>query len=114
MDSGAIGVELGHRWNIAPVSCDALIGPSVVLESQEAYGPPSVPTEGIEGSALDGRLNLKLRASAPSSSRLRVYAAGDVEVSPHRLLRPKQLNPDLPPLPSWSTGLAVGVMWEAR
>jgi hypothetical protein len=113
MGAGAVGVELGHRWELGAFSGDALVGPSVVLESQEAYGPPTAK-DGIEGSAIDARINLKLRASGPSSSRLRVYAAGDVEVSPRRLVRPKQLDPELPPLPAWSSGLAIGVLWRAR
>lgn len=113
MSSGAVGVELGHRWNVGTFGYDALVGPTVVFETQEADGPINSPN-GLEGSALDVRLNLKLRASLPSTSRLRVYAAGDVEVSPHRLARTKQLDPDLPPLPAWTSGLALGFLWEAR
>jgi hypothetical protein len=114
MGSGAIGVEVGHRWRIGEFDADALIGPTVALESQEAFGSASNSNEGIGGSALDARLNLKVRASSPASSRLRVYAAGDVEVSPRRIVHKKQLDPELPPLPFWTSGLAVGVLWGAR
>jgi hypothetical protein len=114
MDSAAIGVAVGHRSELGPISCDALIGPTVVLESQEAYGPRPDSTEGIGGSALDARLDLTLRATVPRSSRFRVYAAGDIEVSPHRLAHPKQLDPELPPLPAWTSGVAVGMAWGVR
>jgi hypothetical protein len=113
MGSGAVGVELGHRWNIRAMNLDALIGPTAVLESQEAFGSVTSPS-GIEGSALDVRLNLKLRASLPSTSRFRFYAAIDAEASPHRLVSPKRLDPELPTLPFWSAGVALGVLWEVR
>jgi hypothetical protein len=114
MGSGAVGVEFGRRWGFGGFNYDVLVGPTVALESQEAYGPSTGKDEGIGGSAIDARLNLKLRASGPSSARVRVYATGDVEVSPRRLFHQKQLDPELPPLPAWTSGIAVGVLWGAR
>ena len=113
MDSGAIGVAVGHRSRIGAFACDALLGPTFVIESQEADGPAPA-SDGIGTSAVDGRVDLTLRATGPTTSRVRMYAAGDIEVSPHRLAHPKQLDPGLPPLPAWSSGLALGVAWGAR
>jgi hypothetical protein len=114
MNSGAIGVAVGHRSHIGAFACDALIGPTLVLESQEAFPATTTATEGIGTNALDPRVDLTLRATGPTSSRLRLYAAGDIEVSPHRVVHPKQLDPELPPLPAWTSGVAVGVVWGAR
>ena len=114
MDSGAIGVAVGHRSRIGAFACDALVGPTLVLESQEAFGSTPEASDGIGASALDARLDLTLRATGPTSSRVRMSAAGDIKVSPHRVLHPKHLDPELPPLPAWTSGLAVGVAWGAR
>jgi len=38
----------------------------------------------------------------------------DADCSPRRLTRPPPSYASLPALPSWSLGLAVGVVWEAR
>jgi hypothetical protein len=113
MDSGAIGVAVGHRSRIGAFACDALVGPTFVIESQEAFGPMPA-SEGIGSSAVDARVDLTLRATGPTTSHVRMYAAGDIEVSPHRLAHPKQLDPELPPLPAWSSGLALGVAGGAR
>ena len=114
MNSGAVGVAAGRRVQAGAVAADALIGPTVVFESQEAFGPSAGPSDGIDASALDVRIDATLRASGPASSRVRFYAAGDVEVSPRRALHKKQLDPDLPPLAAWTSGLSLGLIWGTR
>jgi len=38
----------------------------------------------------------------------------DAELSPERTIRPRRLEPDLPPLPGYSFGLSTGVAWGTR
>lgn len=114
MASGAVGVTVGRRIRTAALACDLLAGPAVVFESEEAFGLTAGSTEGIEASALDARLGAAVRASAPTSSKWRFYATGDVELSPRRLVHVKRLNADLPPLPAWTSGIALGLMWGTR
>lgn len=111
MDSGAIGVAVGHRWEAGRLAYDALLGPTLVLEDVEAFGAAGESSDGIGGSALDARIDVGLRVSAPASSRIRFYATYDLELSPSRVAHPKQLDPELPPLPAWTSGLALGFLW---
>jgi len=110
MDSGGIGVAVGRRLELGSLHGDALLGPMLVLESEEAFGS-GAGNEGIGGSVLDARVSFTFRLSGAVSDRLHLYAAGDVELSPKRLASPKQLDPELPPLPAWTSGLAVGLAW---
>jgi hypothetical protein len=110
MASTSVGVSAGRRIELRDASLDALIGPNVVLESQDTDS--SEPE--IHGAAADFRLALALRVSGPRSSSIRAFAAADVEASPIRLRSPKYIDRSLPQLPWWSSGLAVGVMWGAR
>ncbi|HTQ04756.1 MAG TPA: hypothetical protein VMI54_12910 [Polyangiaceae bacterium] len=114
MDSGAVGVGVGRRVQAGSVAADLLVGPTVVFESEEAFGPVAGPSDGIDASALDARIDATVRASGPASSRVRLYAAGDLEVSPRRALHKKELDPNLPPLPAWTSGLSLGVIWGTR
>ncbi len=110
MASTSVGVSAGRRIELREASLDALIGPNVVLESEETDS--SEPE--VHGAAADFRLALALRVSGPRSSSIRAFAAADVEASPIRLRSEKYIDRSLPPLPWWSSGLAVGVMWGAR
>jgi hypothetical protein len=114
MQSGAIGFAVGRRAEAEPLAYDVLLGPTLVLESEEAFSATPGPSDGIGASALDARIDATFRASGPTSSRVRFYAAGDVEVSPWRAFHKKQLDPDLPPLPAWTSGLSLGLIWGAR
>ncbi len=109
MQTFEVGVGLGRRAVLGPFDLDAVIGPEVVVESQDAEGP----ADGLGGTASDVRLDLLLRMSVPRSGRTRFYASADADVSPSRLRRTKQLDPGLPALPGWSSGLQIGVMWGA-
>ncbi|HTA91498.1 MAG TPA: hypothetical protein VK745_18065 [Polyangiaceae bacterium] len=108
MESSAVGVSVGRRLEFANAGLDALIGPSIVLEGQDADEPE------VHGAAADFRLALALRVSGPRSSSIRAFATGDFESSPARMRAQKSISPDLPPLPWWSSGLAVGVLWGVR
>ena len=110
MRSSAYGVSIGNRFEFGESSADALFGPTIVLEHEHA---DDSDTE-IHGDAADFRLALALRVSGPRSSSIRAFATGDFEASPARIRAQKFIDRSLPPLPWWSSGLAVGVLWGAR
>ena len=110
MRSSAFGVGIGDRFEFGESSADALFGPTVVLEHEHA---DDSDTE-VHGDAADFRLALALRVSGPRTSAIRAFATSDFEASPARIRSQKFIDRSLPPLPWWSSGLAVGVMWGTR
>ena len=108
MTSTAVGVSVGRRFEFGGSLVDALLGPNVVLESQDADDQEN----DLHGSAADLRVALSLRVSGPSRSAWRAFASAQCEASPTRLAKQHFINSRLPPLPSWGSGLAVGVMWS--
>jgi hypothetical protein len=110
MESSTVGVSVGRRLELGSASFDGLLGPNVVLESQDADDGDRE----IHGATADFRLALALRVSGPRTSSLRAFASGDFEGSPARLRSRKYLDRSLPQLPWWSSGVAVGVLWGAR
>lgn len=110
MESGAIGVVCGRRVDFGWGSLDGLLEANVVVESEEGSGAPNE----VGGETADVRGGLATRVAVGRRSAVRPYILFDVEGSPARLLKPRQLDPVLPTLPGWSTGLAVGVMWGLR
>jgi hypothetical protein len=109
MQTFEVGVGIGRRAIIGPLGLDAVLGPEVIVENQEAEGP----ADGLGGTASDVRVDLLLRMSVPQSGRTRFYTSADADVSPSRLRRTKQLDSGLPALPAWSTGVQLGVVWGA-
>ena len=110
MESSAVGVSVGRRLEFGNARLDTLLGPSIVLEDQDADDG----NREIRGASADFRLALALRVSGPRSSSVRAFATGDFEGSPARLRSPKFVDHSLPQLPWWSSGVAVGVLWGAR
>jgi hypothetical protein len=110
MQSTSVGVSAGRRLELGSANFDALIGPNVVLESQDADDGDRE----VHGAAADFRLAVALRVSGPRSSSVRAFATSDFEGSPARIRSQKYLDRALPQLPWWSSGLAVGVLWGAR
>jgi hypothetical protein len=107
MQTFGVGVALGRRFELGQFNVDAMLGPEVTVESQEAEGA----ADGLGGTASDVRVDLALRASVPRTGKTRFFAAGDADASPSRLRRTKQLDPGLPELPAWSSGIHIGIMW---
>jgi hypothetical protein len=110
MESGALGVLLGRRLRLRWATVDALVDGQIVVENQEENGPD----DGLGGETLDTRLGLGLRASESRTVGFRPYVLADVEASPARIRHPKQLDPALPFLPSWTSGLSLGIMWSPQ
>jgi len=110
MQSEAVGVSFGRRFLFSSVQVDGLVGPNIVLESQDADDVDS--NRDVHGASADFRLGLALRVSGPRSSSIHAFATADFEASPARLRASKSLDRILPTLPAWSSGLAVGVAWS--
>ncbi len=110
MQSTAVGVSAGRRLEVGSANFDALIGPNIVLESQDADDG----NREVHGAAADFRLAVAVRVSGPRSSSVRAFATSDFEGSPARIRSQKYLDRALPQLPWWSSGLAVGVLWGAK
>ncbi len=110
MQTSVVGVSVGRRLELASADLDTLVGPNVVLESQDA---DDVNRE-VHGAAADFRVALGMRLSGPKSSSVRAFASADFEASPSRLRSARVIDRALPHLPWWSTGIALGVLWGAR
>jgi hypothetical protein len=110
MQSTAVGVGVGRRLELGSADLDTVIGPSIVLEGQEADDG----NRDIHGASADFRVAFAVRISGPRASSVRPYATGEFEGSPARLRTQKFIDRSLPPLPWWSSGISVGVLWGAR
>ncbi len=110
MESGALGVLLGHRapLHAAGAFLDVLVAGRIVVENQEQT------ESNVDGETLDTRIGVGLRASPAKSVGLRAFVAADLEASPARIAHAKRLAPTLPILPAWTGGVVVGLMWGPR
>ncbi len=104
----AIGVGVGRRFEFESTSLDALLSPEVVLETQDADDGD----RDVNATASDVRLDLSARWSGPRHSAWRGFGSLDLEVSPTHLRHQRSGGDSLPPFPSWTCGLSVGVAWS--
>ena len=111
MQTLALGVQVGVRSSFRGFALDALVGPEARIENQEAFGEQPA-TDGIGGGASDFRLDAALRLTTPAKGSLRFFSEADANASPARVTKPRRLDGGLPTLPSWSTGIALGVLWS--
>jgi hypothetical protein len=84
------------------------VSPRLVSQIQAAQLPAGERT----GSDTDVRIGAFGR-SIFGRSKARLLVEADMEISPARLRREVQLQPEFPDLPAWSAGVAVGVLWGA-
>lgn len=103
----ALGAAVGRRFELRNSSIDALVGPRFVVETQDADDG----NRDVHASAADVRLGLTARWSGARHSAWRAFASVDIEASPARLGKQRGDAPALPPFPSWTGGLSVGVTW---
>lgn len=112
MQTLALGINVGIRSSFRGLTVDALLGPEVRVENQEASGGETAP-DGIGGGTSDVRLDAALRLTTPRGGRIRFFIEGDINASPSRLAKSHRLDPGLPTLPAWSAGLTLGVEWSS-
>jgi len=81
MRSNSVGVGVGRRFEVGSTNVDAMLGPNLILETQDADDGQRE----IHGAAGDFRLGVSLKVSGPRSSSVRAFAVGDFEASPTRV-----------------------------
>jgi hypothetical protein len=108
--STAVGVHVGRRLELESTSLDLLLGPNLVLDTQDADDG----NQELSGSAADVRIDLGARLARPRRNEWRAFASADLELSPARLRKQHFAHPSLPPLPAFSFGLALGVLWGGK
>lgn len=107
MSEVSIGLSLGRTLISAPIELTAAFAPSLAVISMEG----ELDEIEAEGAKLDPRLGIGLRAAWPIAGRWRGIAALGGEVAPGALGDParRRIDPALPPVPSYSIGLTLGV-----
>lgn len=84
-------------------------GPSFVFETQTF----DVSGEEKGGAESDVRIAAQGRI-AGGDAPLRWVLGLDGELAPSRIGRPRRIDETLPPLPAWSAGLLMGVIWTGQ
>lgn len=107
MDSIAAGLGIGRRFVVDP-SLRVDLGVALLLLN-EAQSTESTDGEQA-GSIADMRVGTGIRLWL-GSSKVRFLSQLDGELSPTRLRRDIRIDPTLPPLPTWSVGLGLGIGW---
>lgn len=110
MDTLGAGLSVARRFRPSFGLIDVGLSPRLVAETQSFEG--TSPDE--MGEQADTQTDVRLGAfmrTALSNAPLRLFVELDGELSPGRLRRDIRIHPALPPLPSWSVGIGVGVTW---
>ena len=113
METLGAGLSVARRFHPSFGLLDVGLSPRLVAETQSFQGRPGAsPAEQDEeaDTQTDVRLGAFVR-TALSNAPLRLFVELDGELSPGRVRRDIRIHPALPPLPSWSAGIGVGVTW---
>ena len=107
METVGAGISVGRRFRAGFGDVDLGVSPRLVAETQSFFRTKS---DEVADTQTDVRLAGFARAVFGHSA-LRLFAEADAELSPGRIRRNIRIDPALPPLPAWSAGVAVGVVW---
>lgn len=113
METLGAGLSVARRFRPSYGLLDVGLSPRLLAETQSFQGRPGAsPAEQDEeaDTQTDVRLGAFVR-TALSNAPLRLFVELDAELSPGRLRRDIRIHPALPPLPSWSAGIGLGVTW---
>ena len=103
----SLALGVGRRFRIASTSLDLTAQAALVLMSEDG----DVPVE--EGGApSELRVGACVRWLLFAKSRIRPNIALEGEIAPTALATPLRVGPDLPPLPTWTLGLRIGITGE--
>lgn len=108
MESLAAGLVVARRMELGRFDLDVGFSPRLVVETQSH----EIDDDDQTGTATDVRAAVFTRLSY-GRGPLRPFATLDGELSPARVRRKIFLAPELPALPAWSAGLALGVAWSS-
>ncbi|MFT3926860.1 MAG: hypothetical protein QM778_30220 [Myxococcales bacterium] len=114
MSSFLLGAFAGYRFSVRGWAVDAVAGPNLVIENQEARSTHGVGEVG--GAFSDMTISAALRLLGPRHRwpHPTFFALLAAELNPRRVTHTVQRDPELPPLPAWGGTLALGAAWSAR
>lgn len=113
MDTLGAGLSVARRFRPFSGAIDVGLSPRLIAETQSFQGERDAPAA-EQNEQADTQTDVRLGAFARTafgSAPLRLFVELDGELSPGRLRRDIRVHPALPPLPSWSAGIAMGVTW---
>jgi hypothetical protein len=110
METLAAGLSVARRFRPRFGQMDLGVSPRLVAETQSFQGTSAAEMGEQADTQTDVRIGSFARA-AFGGAPLRFFMELDAELSPGRLRRDIRIHPALPPLPSWSAGIGLGVMW---
>ena len=108
METVTIGLEAGYVLPLPFGAVDLGLCPRLLSETQTFENTSGETTRG----AMDVRLGAFSRLRL-GHSHFRPAIELDADLSPARLRREIRLDPLLPPLPSWSAGIGLALVWGA-
>ena len=109
MSSFLLGAYGGARFALGPLALDAMLGPNLVLENQEAFEDTR---DDVGGDFVEISVGANLRLLAPRTSAWRGFALLGCDVYPQRVGRELRRADTLPALPAFSATVAVGAAWS--
>ncbi|MCA9628691.1 MAG: hypothetical protein KC766_13525 [Myxococcales bacterium] len=104
-----LGAAIGRRLELRPLLLDALLGATVNVINQEAFG---ADPEGIGGAYGDLSVSMSLRLATPVERGTRFFVGTTVDVFPGRLGRSERVDEGLPELPPAALTLEFGASWS--
>jgi hypothetical protein len=105
-DEVALGLGFGRRVMLGDAALDLTVAPELVVMTQEL----DAPTDGAGGVESEARLGATARLRLPFGTRWRPLLAIDADLAP--LSRALVIDSSLPPLPTWTLGLAAGALGD--
>jgi hypothetical protein len=109
MASFLLGVFAGRRFDLGAVALDLVAVANVVIENQEAFeGTP----QDVGGESGNLTVGINTRIIFPARRTPRAFLLVASECYPERVGRETRQAETLPPLPAWSTTVALGVAWR--
>lgn len=107
VSSFLLGAFAGRRLVLRSVALDLLIGPNLVLNTEEAAGDPT----DIGGEIGSFALSTTLRLLVPRHGSPGFFSALVADLTPARITHPQHTDPALPDLPPWGASIVLGVFW---
>ncbi|NOU31928.1 MAG: hypothetical protein HOO96_28825 [Polyangiaceae bacterium] len=106
METLGSGLSVARRFRPRFGTLDVGVAPRLLAETQSFLQQGNE----VADTQTDVRIGTFARL-AVGDATLRFFVGVDFELSPGRIRRRIRIDPALPPLPSWSSGLTAGIVW---
>ena len=100
----SLALGLGRRAMLGRVALDVALSPTLSFTTMD--------NDAVSGAGTQFRLGASARWLIPFTSSLGLSLTLDGEIAPSHLTKPLRVDPALPPLPSWTLGLRLGVVGQ--